>query len=53
MSIDSTEMARKIERNITSKLELKRRRDGEKNAKTNLALSGKFRIKMASSSSPV
>ena len=52
MSIDCTEMARKVRRNTTSKLELNDE-EWKKIAKTNLPLSGEIKIKMASSSSPV
>ena len=53
MSIDSTGMAKKIQKKNYERIGAKTTKRLGGNAKTNLALSGKFKIKMASSSSPV
>ena len=53
MSIDCTEMARKVRKKHNEQIGAKTTEEMEKIAKTNLPLSGEIKIKMASSSSPV
>ena len=51
MSIDCTEMARKVRKKHNEQIGAKTTKKWKKIAKTNLPLSGEIKIKMASSSS--
>ena len=53
MSIDCTEMARKVRKKHNEQIGAETTKKWKKIAKTNLPLSGETKIKMASSSSPV
>ena len=53
MSIDCTEMARKVRKKHNEQIGAKTTKKWKNIAKTNLPLSGEIKIKMASSSSPV
>ena len=53
MSVDCTEMARKVRKKHNEQIGAETTKKWKKIAKTNLPLSGEIKIKMASSSSPV